>query len=128
CADGHCAAPSCDEDVLNGDERARDCGGSTCDGCGVGAPCKHASDCLSSACDDETHKCVLSCVRGTVECDGDLEEECETNLLTSERNCGACGHVCVLPHADTTCVGGACQIEKCHDPWERCNPDEDDGC
>lgn len=128
CKDEHCATPTCDDGVLNGDEPTRDCGGSICDGCAVGAHCNVDTDCLSSACDTGTHKCVLNCTPNTDDCDGDTSVECETNLLTSARNCGMCGHQCELPHASVMCVGGACQIDKCTSPWERCDTDETNGC
>jgi hypothetical protein len=79
-------------------------------------------------CDEETRTCGLNCKAGSAECDGVRQEPCETNLLNSARNCGACGNVCELPHAEVSCVGGACQIEECQEPWLRCNTDEDDGC
>jgi hypothetical protein len=128
CDGQHCAAPTCDDGVHNGDEIARDCGGSTCDGCPVDTPCTEALDCLSAACDPDTMKCVLNCSQGTADCDLDFEVECETNLLTSVRSCGACGHMCALPHATVMCIGGTCQIDTCDKPWERCDIDETNGC
>jgi hypothetical protein len=126
--DGLCASPSCSDEVRNGDELNVDCGGAFCDGCAIGDPCTEAIDCQSGLCDERTHACVLNCARGTDECDGDLDEPCETNLLASARNCGACGEVCELSHADVSCIGGACQIDACVEPWIRCNTDDEDGC
>lgn len=126
--DGTCAAASCSDGVRNGEELAVDCGGSFCDGCGMGAPCVVAADCQSGACDDDTKTCSLNCSRGTAECDGDYDDACETNLLTSSENCGQCGHFCELSHADSRCVGGTCQIEACVAPWIRCSGDEGTGC
>lgn len=126
--DALCARPSCDDGVRNGDELDADCGGSFCEGCGVGSPCMEAADCQSGACDEATLTCVLNCQRGTDECDGDTREACETNLLTSTENCGACGQTCDLPHADARCTGGACRIGQCQSPWIRCNTEDDDGC
>lgn len=126
--DALCARPSCDDGVRNGDELDADCGGSFCSGCGVGSPCLEAADCQSRACDETTLTCVLNCQRGTDECDGDLLDACETNLLTSIDNCGACGQTCDLPHVDERCAGGACRIGECQPPWIRCNTEDDDGC
>ncbi len=123
--DGHCASPACDDHVLNGDEAARDCGGTMCDGCPAGSTCTQASDCLSGVCDST---CTLVCARGTEDCDGEQDNGCETNVFTSEQNCGSCGHKCVLANANASCTGGECQIEGCLAPFEGCNTDESDGC
>lgn len=128
CDGEHCAAPTCDDGIHNGDEIARDCGGSTCDGCPIDTPCSENIDCLSGKCDPDTNKCVLNCSQGTDDCDLDFTVECETNLLTSVRSCGECGHSCALPHATVMCVGGTCQIDTCEKPWERCDVDETNGC
>lgn len=126
--DEKCAAPRCDDGVRNGAELDRDCGGSFCDGCPLDSPCTVAADCESSLCDPNTNRCELNCARGTDECDLVREEPCETNLLTSPRNCGMCGTVCELPHAVSACGGGMCQIQECTPPWERCNTLIPDGC
>ena len=127
--DGACASATCSDAVRNADELGVDCGGSFCDdGCGIGIPCLVATDCESGLCDPATQVCGLNCTRGTDECDGNLDEACETNLLTSVKNCGACGKTCDLLHADASCSGGACQIDACTKPWIRCNSDNADGC
>lgn len=128
-ADGLCASVTCDDGVRNGDELGVDCGGAFCDeGCGVGDPCHAATDCQSGLCDATTLVCALNCSRGTDECDGNTDDPCETNLLTSNESCGACGNVCDLPHASSSCTGGVCQIDECAKPWLRCNSDAADGC
>jgi len=127
--DALCASPTCSDGVRNGDEVGVDCGGSFCgEGCGIGTPCKAPTDCQSGRCDESQQICTLNCLRGTDECDGELDEPCETNLLSSSKNCGACGTVCDLPHATTSCSGGICQIDVCEKPWIRCNTDNADGC
>jgi hypothetical protein len=128
CESEVCAAPSCSDRVLNGLETGRDCGGPDCDGCPPGSPCVVASDCTSGVCDENTMRCVVFCVQGTDECDADLTEECETNVLTSSEHCGACGNVCEFDNAVAGCSGGECRIETCEAPWGNCNEDPDDGC
>ncbi len=125
--DQTCAMPSCHDGVRNGQELDVDCGGPFCDGCPIGSPCMVPADCQSGLCDD-TKRCALNCARGTAECDGDTTVPCETNVLTSSQNCGMCGNVCDLPHANSICGGGACQIGSCTKPWIRCNTDDSDGC
>jgi len=123
-----CATASCKDLVRNGDELAVDCGGASCDGCGIGEPCHVAADCESGLCDPVSKTCALNCTSGWKECDGDVTEPCETNTLTSTRNCGDCGAKCELPHAESACVGGSCQIDTCVEPWILCNTEESDGC
>lgn len=130
CSDGTCAAPSCEDDVINGTETGRDCGGGLCDGCGTGSPCNEATDCRSGVCGGEegAKRCEVSCIEGTGECDGDTEEECETNLLTDPLHCGDCETQCELAHAEQACVSGRCMIAACNEPYDDCNMDVDDGC
>lgn len=52
CAAELCAAPACDDGVLNGDEAAADCGGSCATKCDGGVPCSSASDCKHGGCWD----------------------------------------------------------------------------
>jgi hypothetical protein len=126
--DGSCLTATCTDGVRNGEELDVDCGGSFCDGCGIGAPCVVPADCQSGSCDDATKTCALNCTRGSAECDGDYDDPCETNVLTSSENCGECGHACELSHADSSCVGGTCQIDACVAPWIRCTSDGGAGC
>lgn len=126
-SDGSCATPTCTDGVRNGNELDVDCGGAVCDGCGINAPCVVAGDCQSGLCDDATNTCALNCARGTAECDGDSAEPCETNVFASPTDCGACGNVCQLEHAKSSCTGGKCQLESCVKPWIRCSTDAD-GC
>lgn len=127
-AEGLCASATCQDGVRNGDELGVDCGGELCDGCGIGSPCEATSDCESASCDTETKTCALDCMRGTDECDGNLDDPCETNLLTDERNCNGCGKVCELSNAEVSCVGGACRIDSCKKPWLHCSADDGRGC
>jgi hypothetical protein len=126
-SDGLCSTATCTDGVLNGEETATDCGGG-CDGCGIGKPCGNAADCQSGLCDPNTMVCALNCARGTDECDGNLDVPCETNLLADDKNCGACGQACELAHANSACVGGACQIDTCIDPYIRCDTNDANGC
>jgi hypothetical protein len=128
CTDNVCRAATCEDNTLNGEETARDCGGPRCDGCDPGEHCEVATDCSSAICDETTDLCQVRCVEGTGECDDDYEDQCETNLLVTAEHCGACGKACNLAHADASCSGGECRIERCEAPWDRCNTDDADGC
>jgi Dockerin type I domain len=48
--------------------------------------------------------CGIVCNTGYGNCDAALENGCETNLMTSEASCGACG---------SPCTGGQCVSGKC---------------
>src|SRR5690606_39409708 len=50
CSGGSCAAASCSDLTLNGDETDTDCGGSICTACAAGASCVVATDCSSMSC------------------------------------------------------------------------------
>jgi alpha-tubulin suppressor-like RCC1 family protein len=47
---------------------------------------------------------LLACQPRRASCDGDLENGCETDLLTSDEHCGACGDRC-----PGGCAGGLCR-------------------
>ncbi len=53
-----------------------------------------------------------------------------SDTLSDTNNCGACGHVCLLPNATAACVAGACFVESCTGPssWWDANGVEADGC
>lgn len=130
CQNEICAAPSCDDGIINGSETDRDCGGGLCMGCGTGLRCLEPIDCASGLCEgpEGEKKCAVSCVEGKAECDGNTDMECETNLFTDWMHCGACGAVCELPHAEQSCVSGACMIASCIAPYDNCNATVGDGC
>jgi hypothetical protein len=48
--------------------------------------------------------CGLDCADGKGDCNKDVSDGCETNLKTSDGNCGACGLTCM----GSPCVQGAC--------------------
>jgi len=50
---GTCAAPSCKDKVLNGNETDTDCGGGSCPACANTRTCKVGMDCLSGVCTGE---------------------------------------------------------------------------
>jgi len=126
--DLRCVGATCSDEVQNGDETARDCGGGMCDGCPPGSPCLVPTDCTSGVCDAETMRCVVFCSPGTDECDLDLTVECETNLLTSPDHCGGCNMPCEFDNGIAGCAGGSCELQDCVAPWVDCNSDPDDGC
>ncbi len=56
--------------------------------------------------------CALTCVAGRADCNGNRNDDCETNTNSDPRNCGGCGIVCDAV-AGQACVGGRCVVEPC---------------
>ncbi len=89
------------------------------------APCSDAHalpGCVGGACS------VLKCDAGWANCDDDAANGCEVNLPIDPLNCGACGAVCVVPHAKPACEGGFCTIGACEMPWSDCDGIVASGC
>jgi hypothetical protein len=93
-------APSCDDNVLDGDETDIDCGGS-CAPCGLAQKCRATSDCgtwpgcdplLGCACDAQTQTCVVN------HCVDERQDFGETAVDCGGGECGGCGpnKACVL--------------------------------
>jgi hypothetical protein len=57
CVDGVCAAPSCTDGSLNGDEADVDCGGTCPLKCASGLGCFEDIDCVSGVCDINSGLC-----------------------------------------------------------------------
>jgi hypothetical protein len=56
------------------------------------------------------------------DCDGVTDNVATDKLQSDPNNCGACGRKCVLPHANGSCVDGACVFE-CWAAWVDTNHD-----
>ena len=116
CSNGFCVAGGCSRDWVCPGGSAYACcapgGGSmgTCtdiqndiNNCGVcGSACPSIGGTPSCA----GGFCFIVCNGGFGDCDGNLLNGCETNLITSSAHCGACKTACA---AGTTCLGGICK-------------------
>lgn len=111
---------TCDDNLLNGEERAVDCGGN-CAGCGAGAPCEIAVDCFSYACDPISHTCLAATcddelINGdevNVDCGGScpgcLEgQPCIYDIDCQSNRCGSGGSCEARPD----CGDGACGVSE----------------
>ncbi|HTV21967.1 MAG TPA: hypothetical protein VMG12_24925 [Polyangiaceae bacterium] len=112
CQDGSCQAATCDDGRLNQDETGEDCGGSTCERCGVGASCRAGSDCRSGVCGDDGQCAEPRCDDGVAN-GGEPVVDCGNDA------CGACanGKACSADEqcASELCRDGTCRPQPCAD-------------
>jgi hypothetical protein len=115
---------SCFDGIQNGAESDVDCGGPVCPRCADGQRCISNSDCSSSTCTGGV--CGMNgCSPGTANCTG---AGCTTNTDSDPSNCGACGHLCTLPHASSTCSSGQCAVSACGSGYSDCDFVASNGC
>ncbi|MEZ4367784.1 MAG: MopE-related protein [Kofleriaceae bacterium] len=69
--------------------------------------------------------CVLQCLPGFFDCDGNYANGCEADLSADADNCGTCGQTCGGRNQTGTCVAGACE---CAGSFADCNGNPGDGC
>jgi hypothetical protein len=106
CKAGACATAcnegftDCDGDPKTGCEAKTSADPSNCGACGK--VCGSANTELPTKC--EQGKCQLTCKKNFGHCSTADEAGCETDLLTDDLHCGACGH---------SCLGGKCADGKC---------------
>ncbi len=94
-----------------------------CGACGSAcAPANATASCAGGIC------AIGACADGFGDCDGLVANGCETDVRTSSANCGACGRACALDHATTSCVDGACRVERCEAGAGDCDGDPANGC
>ncbi len=103
------------------DDPAYGCTPTGCAACPMTYP-NAMQACVNGAC------ALGDCDTGFENCDGDDSNGCETNIAEDPANCGACGAVCVIPHATASCTNGTCGIGACDSGWMDCNDDPTDGC
>ena len=50
------------------------------------------------------------------------------NLQTDPQNCGSCGTVCAIPHAQAVCVAGQCGVGTCTPGYVNLDTKSENGC
>jgi hypothetical protein len=89
--------------------------------------------CETTDCSCDNGKLTLHCASGRGDCDGSLNNGCETDLTTSMQHCGACQRLCHTNGHDVTsatCTAGRCEITCAPrvSPEHDCDGDPDNGC
>ena len=78
----------------------------------------------TAVCADAT--CLYPCDDGYLDCDNNLVNGCEADVLTSTDTCGGCSP-CLNDHGTTQCASGICD-PTCEDGWDDCDGDLSNGC
>ena len=130
CSAGTCTVASCNAGF-------GDCNANAADGCEINltvsanncGTCGHVCNvpngtpvCIAGSCG------VGACNVGFLNCDANAANGCEVNSFTDSNNCGACGNVCNLPHASSSCLAGACKISFCNSGFSDCDANAANGC
>jgi hypothetical protein len=136
CADGACTDDilecfggfgDCDVDPENGCETNILVDESNCGQCGAACFVDNGvAACSDGSCTDD----IIQCFDDFADCDLDPVNGCETDLQTSQANCGQCGAACFLPNATTFCSAGACidVIDQCNAGFGDCDGNPTNGC
>ncbi|MFN2427287.1 MAG: hypothetical protein ABR587_12670 [Candidatus Binatia bacterium] len=97
------AAPSCSDNVQNGNETDIDCGGG-CPPCTAGQGCSAGSDCTSFVC--------MAGVCQAASCSDGVQNGAESDIDCGGGSCSMCGNgsACVVA---SDCVSGTCQGSVC---------------
>ncbi len=96
CVSGNCVTQcsgtfrDCDAKPDNGCETDVAMSQTDCGACGVACP--ETADHAAPVCMGGT--CTANCESGYADCDHDLANGCEVNLLGDDKNCGTCGKTC----------------------------------
>jgi len=120
CTAGKCVAYSCVDNIKNGNETDKDCGGSCAADCAVGFGCGVDADCASGSCLGTS--CV-TCKPLTKMCTG-----------SSTQTCSATGSwdspvPCTVNNGTANCSGqGVCGIQGCNSGFGNCDNSVTTGC
>ena len=130
CVMGRCAVGACDMGF-------GDCDLNATNGCetNLRATVGHCGLC-GNACPERPNafpgcvasRCVISCVAGFADCDGDASNGCEVDTRTSRDHCGACGRSCATAGGTGTCEGSVCRLTGCDAGRGNCDGNAANGC
>ncbi|MFO0679362.1 MAG: hypothetical protein U0169_22735 [Polyangiaceae bacterium] len=100
-----CAADTCSDGLLSGDEAAVDCGGSCSFKCATGANCRVDGDCQNGICNRVTKKCAAS------PCEDGVKNGAETGTDCGGPTCGKCPELAGCLQA-SDCTSGICSTNQ----------------
>jgi hypothetical protein len=130
CVAGRCAVATCDTGF-------GDCDSNATNGCetNVRTTVTHCGRC-GNACPERPNAfpgcvagtCVISCLAGFADCDGDATNGCEVNTRTSASHCGACGRSCAASGGTGICEGSVCRVTGCDAGRGNCDGVAANGC
>jgi hypothetical protein len=131
CRAGSCAVSTCtggfadcDAAPANGCEVNAQTDVANCGACGT--VCPMGPHVAARSC--VVGRCGITCDVGFADCDGDLGNGCEADLVTSPTQCGTCGTVCpARPQAGPACVSRACAL-RCDTGFADCDGALANGC
>ncbi len=70
----------------------------------------------------------FACPNGYSDCNNDMSDKCETDILSSVDNCGGCGVLCSVANGTPKCVNKECMIDQCDQFWADCDKLYNTGC
>lgn len=125
CSRGTCLPnhADCDGNTVNGCESDLTNTLAHCGSCGT-ACATHANS--SPAC--TSGRCSNACAPGYGDCDGNLDNGCETNITNSASHCGACGRSCTVNHGSGICASSTCTLNSCTSGYGNCDNNTANGC
>ena len=89
-----------------------------CGGCGMACPIGVNT---VAVCADG--KCGLECKDSFGDCNLKPADGCETALMASVTNCGACSNACAVVNGTPICDTGACKVLTCNTGYANCDND-----
>ena len=94
--------------------------------CGAcGTKCNHPN--ATEICD--TGACKISGCSGTyADCNNQVPDGCESNLMSDPGHCGLCTKACSYANANALCVGGGCVMGSCLGTFQDCDGNPVNGC
>jgi hypothetical protein len=113
---------NCDNNANNGCETSLTTDPAHCGSCtNVCSSANGTPSCSSTG-------CSIGCFSGFGNCDGQINNGCETNLNTSASNCGTCGYACNGTNGVATCALGGCSL-TCNPGYGNCDGNaQGNGC